>query len=159
MSESYMCPTCGELVSLKRSELHNHYLNELENSLNQKRFLTIREGKMPIEEWKEPDLYVVQNMKLLRIIEVIVGDPYENGDNSVKSKIVKIKKYYNPPEIVIFEPVSYLDIFRLPEMKDSYQKTCGFTPTSYNEIQNFYREKWKKEGLDVTFWDESEISI
>lgn len=61
------------------------------------------------KEWCELDLFVLHNSELVKVVEVVVGDPYEKGDRSVKEKAKKIKDYYNPPEIIVFEPTNYLD--------------------------------------------------
>lgn len=112
---------------------------------------------MPTAGWCEPDLFILQDLKLVKVIEVIVLDPYENSENSVYSKCWKIHNYYNPPEIVVFEPTNYLDKVRLPETKNEYKRKFGYEPKSYTQIQESYANKWKKNGLHVTFWNEANI--
>lgn len=112
---------------------------------------------MPTKGWHEPDLFVLKDLKLLKVVEVVVLDPYEGGENSVKEKARKIKEYYNPPEIIIFEPTDYLDRVRLPKTKSRYKEYTGHDFNSYTQIQEYYAKKWKEEGLDVIFWNDKNI--
>jgi len=125
--------------------------------LSKKGYRLIREGKMPLEGWHEPDLFVLRDLTLEKVVEVVVLDAYEGDERSVKEKIRKVKEYYDPPEIVVFEPVGYLDRERLPRMKDFYRAAIGFEPHSYRDVEEFYTEKWKKEGLSVLFWNEEDL--
>ena len=157
MTREYVCPICGALLNIKLSIVHDHYVGELETMLNKKGYKTIREGKMPNGKWYAPDLFVLKKLYLERVIEVIVGDPYEDDERSVKAKAQKIKDYYNPPEIVIFEPIKYLDRFYLDERKNYYKNNIGFEPKSYIEVQNYFAKKWKNEGLKISFWNEEHL--
>lgn len=143
--------------SVARSAEHSKWLSALVDWFSKKGYRLIQEGKMPVSEWHEPDLFVLRDLMLERIVEVIVLDPYENGDRSVKEKIKKIKEYYNPPEIIIFEPVEYLDRKRLSTMIDDYTVIMGFKPGSYLDVEKFYAEKWKSQGLNVIFWNERDL--
>lgn len=153
----YLCPICGIPVSTEYSILHDHYLDKLEKTLNERGYRTIREGKMPKENWRSPDMFVLRDFLLEKIIEVVVGDPYERGDRSIRTKAQKIKEYYDAPEIIIFEPTRYLDKDSLPQMKIIYANELGFEPESYVEIEEYYHEKWKGEGLSVSFWNEDNL--
>jgi len=65
-----------------------------------------------------------------------------------------------PSEIIIFEPTAYLDAFYLTKRKKSKYKhelNLAHKPVSYREIGKVYAEKWRKQGLDVTFWTEEDI--
>ena len=157
----YNCVVCGE--PLNRSNIHNHYLLELARKFHEEGFKLIVEGKIPFlssEEWQEPDLFILDdNNCLVKIVEVIVGDPYEapENENSVYFKCKKIKDYYDPQEIIVFEPTDYLDITFLHERKKHYKKELGYEPTSYKEIQTHFQKKWEKNGLNVVFWNEENL--
>jgi len=154
----YTCPVCEVSLKDEGSIIHDHLVYELSKKFQSEDYKIIQEGKIPPElwngKWCEPDLFILQNSNLVKVVEVIVGDPYENGDRSVKEKGKKIGNYYNPSEIIIFEPTDYLDQARLPETKDFYKEILGYEPTSYTQIQRHYSKKWKGEGLDVVFWNE-----
>lgn len=75
-----------------------------------------------LEGWKEPDLILLKETSLEMVVEVIVMEPYENADRSVFKKCKKIRDYISPPQIIIFEPVQYLDRTMMLERANSYQK-------------------------------------
>jgi len=92
MQGRYVCPVCK--VSVKVEKLHDHYVAALKKMLNREGYKTIREGKMPKEGWHEPDLFVLRGLWLEKIIEVIIFDPYEGDDRSVRVKVQKVRDYY-----------------------------------------------------------------
>jgi len=148
------------MVSVTRARAeHGKWLDILEKALNEKGFTTIREGKMFLEgrHWKEPDLFVLQGNQLFLVLEVIVAEGYRR----VLTKVRRIKQQYNPKNIVIFEPVEYLDKEFLPKRKEHYKREyLGHYPSSYREIEEFFVEKWKKEeGIEVLFWNESTYHV
>ncbi len=158
----YTCPVCGVSVKDEGTNIHDHLVYELSKRFHREGYKLIQEGKLPLESWKgrwcEPDLFVLQNLNLVKVVEVIVRDPYENGERSVKEKVLKIKEYYNSPEIIVFEPTNYLDQVMLPETKNRYKEKLGYEPKSYIQIEEHYAKKWKKEEeLDVIFWNEENI--
>ena len=157
----YTCPVCGVPLKAEGSILHNHLVYELSKKFQREGYKIIQEGKIPLELWKgrwcAPDLFILQDSNLVKVIEVIVGDPYENGDRSVKEKARKIKEYYKPPEIIMFEPINHLDQFSLLINRDAYKKILGYEPKSYTQIEEYYAKKWKEEGLNVIFWNEKDI--
>jgi len=115
---------------------------------------------MPAVGWHAPDLFVLRHLALEKVVEVVVLDPYENGEYAVAQKVSKIRDYYDPPEIVVFEPVEYLDRVRLPDTVNLYRKLMGLRPNSYRAIEEFYAKKWKKEHeWNVTFWNEKDLRM
>lgn len=141
-----------------RDRLHDEWVSRLVKWFREKGYRTIREGKMPMAGWRTPDLFVLHNLTLEKVVEVIVLDPYEDGKNSVALKVKKMKDYYDPPEIVVFEPVDHLDRETLSERADFYKDRMGSRPDSYHTIQKFYADKWKKEhGWNVVFWSEKSL--
>lgn len=159
---NYTCPKCNLELNASGSTIHNHLVYEIGKEFEEKGFKVIQEGKIPQEfrnaAWSEPDLFIINNQKLEKIIEIIVADPYENGDRSVESKGWKIKNYYNPSEIIMFEPVDYLNrTFLNEERKEHYKNVIGFEPNSYAEIEEYYSKKWKTKGLEIIFWNEENL--
>ena len=155
MSESF-CVVCGK--KLNSEEIHNHYLKELSKKFSKEGFKIIEEGKMPSKFSYEPDLFILDKQNYLAsVLEVIVTDNYETGETSVYRKCKKIKEYYNPPEIIVYEPAEYLDKVHLPRTRKYWKKVLGYEPTSYKQIEKYYYEKWKNEGLNVTFWNEEHL--
>lgn len=159
----YLCAVCKRPLNART--IHDHYVKELANKFHEEGFKVIIEGKIPMKwfpyrgQWREPDLFVLKDSKLAKVVEVIVADPYENGKAGVTvyNKCKTIRDYYNPPEIIVFEPVNYLDKEHLPETKKHYKQVLGKDLTSYKQIHRFYAEKWKEEGLNVVFWDEKSL--
>ena len=158
----YFCPICNTELDTTGSNVHNHFVYELGIKFEKNGYSVIQEGKIPEEfraaNWCEPDLFILKKGKLEKIIEVIVADSYENGGRSVESKGWKIKNYYNPFEIIMFEPTNYLNsIFLNEEKKEQYKEIIGFEPNSYEEIEKYYSEKWKAKGLEIIFWNEDDL--
>lgn len=120
--------------------------------LKNKGYKVIVEGQIPKyrgKEWGKPDIFVLKGSSLEKIVEVIVGDSYEGKQpNSVVNKCKKIKEYYNPPEIIVFEPIGYTSNYYRASFK-------GFDdPIKKHQC---LQEKWKKEGLEITFWNEYDL--
>lgn len=139
----------------KYSRIHDDWLDVLEKAFNQGNYATIREGKMFLEgrHWKEPDLFVMEKNQLLLILEVIVTEGYRR----ILKKVLRIKQYYNPKFIVIYEPVKYMDKELLPKRREHYKNEyLDYYPRSYKEIEQFFTKKWKKENdIEVQFWNEN----
>ncbi len=74
-------------------------------------------------------------------------------------KCKKIRNYYNPSEIIVFQPTDFLDKKDLQTEKDYYKREFQLDeePTSFNDIDRLYAEKWKREGLNVVFWNEENL--
>jgi len=154
----YVCPICRD--KLNSGNIHDHYVDHLENKFNSEGFITIREGKLPKrirKIWREPDLFVLKDLMLEKVIEVVVSEDYESQVSSkspIHYKCKAIMEYYRPSEIIVFEPTDYLDKTLLPDTKTSFVPELGYEPTSYKQIQKHFQEKWKNKGLIVTFWNE-----
>jgi ribosomal protein L32 len=112
----YYCAVCGCALGLKRSEVHNHYLDELVALVSKNEYVAITEGGMPQyrkkREWGKPDVFLLRKGRLEKIIEVSVGDKHEGSSHrTIESKCRKIKDYYNPPELIIFEPTRFTTLY------------------------------------------------
>jgi len=61
----------------------------------------------------------------------------------------------------VFEPVRYLDVEYLPDMKAHYRKILKLSqdPTSYKQIEKIYQQKWKEQALNVKFWTEDATRV
>jgi hypothetical protein len=166
MSE-YFCVVCN--VKLSSNDIHAHYLEELANKFSNEGFKIIQEGKIPSricktltdidqeKPWCAPDLFVLKNSVLIKVVEISVVDNYESGEHSIHTKCKKIRDYYNPSEIIVFEPINFLDKYHLPNTKNSFTSDLGHVPTSYTEIERHFCEKWKRNGLNVVFWNEDNL--
>jgi hypothetical protein len=136
---------------------HTRWLDKLEKEFNDNRFTTIREGKMflPGAHWKEPDLFALHGPQLLLVLEVIAEPSYRE----VLKKVKRIKQRYNQSQLVVFEPVEYMDKKFLEERKEHYRAnyTKDHYPTTFKEIENICVKKWRKEeGIEVVFWNEKD---
>jgi hypothetical protein len=138
---------------------HDKCLDILERAFNEKGFTTIREGKMCVEgrHWKEPDLFVLKDNKLLLILEVIAEPSYRR----VLTKVKRIKQRYNSRHMVVFEPIVYIDKKFLGERKEHFKTNyVGRYPRTFKEIEEFCIKKWRKEeGIEVSFWNESDYQF
>ena len=109
----------------------------------------IVEGKIPKfrrKEWTAPDIFVLKDLKLEKVVKVTISDSKEGSEpNSVLNKCKKIAEYYNPVEIIVFEPVGYTDN-RYPKIPNGF--------SDHREYNASLQEKWRREGLPVTFWDD-----
>ena len=147
---------------LDPKKVHDDWVNKLAEYFLKQGYKVIKEGEMfSLQGWKEPDLILLKGNSLDMVVEVIVMEPYENADRSVLEKCKKIKDYLSPPQIIVFEPVRYLDRTRLSEKANSYRKVFNLQhpPRSYSEIEQLFAEKWKRlHNLDVTFWNEENVS-
>lgn len=158
----YFCAVCKK--PLNDQNIHKHYVEELARAFEAQGCKVIIEGKTPEwatpRGWREPDLFVLKDLKLEKVIEVIVSDSYEKTGNSVYIKCKKIRKCYNPPEVIVFQPTDYCDKKYLQTLKDYYkgQFQLDEGPTSFTDIDRLYAEKWKKEGLSVIFWNEENLA-
>jgi len=79
----------AQTVIKKETLEHSKWLNILEGEFNEKGFTTIREGKMFLEgnHWKEPDLYVLKENRLLLVLEVIVSEGYRRTLQKAKVRL------------------------------------------------------------------------
>lgn len=138
-------------MSVDEFELHDWYVAELVSLFEKKGYKAIIEGGIPKyknknKEWYKPDIFVLKGLKLNKIVEVTLSDSKEGSEpNSVLNKCRKIREYYNPPEIIVFEPTGYTS--------NKYPATLK-GHASYDEINAELRDKWKREGLNVTFWND-----
>ena len=138
-----------QTTPVEERKLHNSYIKELIALFEKKDYRVIIEGAIPQfwgKEWAEPDIFVLKGLRLEKIVEVTISDSKEGKEpNSVLNKCKKIREYYNPPEIIVFEPTGYTD--------NHYPKIPkGFA--HHSEYNAYLQEKWRKEGLNVTFWNE-----
>lgn len=77
------------------------------------------------------------------------GDLKEGrASNSLLNKCRIIRDYYNPPEIIVFEPTGYTHNHYDP-LKESKGRF-----SSYEDYNAYLHKQWKKEGLHVTFWND-----
>lgn len=147
--------------------MHDHYQKCLARWFERQGYKVIRveQGGMPSAKgWAAPDIFLLKGRQLEKVVEVITYDPYEDEKDPHDSYLVvnkcwAIQKYYDPPEIVVFEPVKFLDAERLDDTKAEYKRKLGLpkNPTSYRQIQTIYQQRWKKQGLNVSFWTEDDI--
>jgi len=160
----YVCPVCGETIKVTGNNIHNHYLEDLSKKFEKEGYKIIQEGKMPkqiegwldserINGWREPDILLLKDLNLAKVAEIIDLEGYRVAHD----KAEKIKYYYNPPEIIVFQPVRFLDRYWLPENLPHYESIIGYKPTSCIEIQEHFTKIWRKEGLEVIFWNETNI--
>jgi len=144
-------------------KVHDDWVNKLAEYFLKQGYRVIKEGEMfSLEGWKEPDLILLKGTSLEAVVEVIVMEPYENADRSVLEKCKKIRDYISPPQIIVFEPVQYLDKTRLSEKVGHYQKLFNLqhAPKSYSEIEQLFAEKWERlHNLNVTFWNEENVTL
>jgi hypothetical protein len=146
----YHCAVCGCALGFKkRTEVHEHYLDELAALFQKKGHKIITEGGIPEyrgKEWGKPDIFVLKELVVQKIVEVSVCDLKEGtAPNTMESKCRKIKEYYNPPEIIVFEPTRYTTEY--------YPASLGKF-ANYDEYNAHLHKKWINEGLIVTFWNE-----
>lgn len=140
-------------ISMTEKRLHDSYIDKLTEALEKQGYKVVVEGKIPqygSKEWAEPDIFVLrkedESLILDKIIEVTLCDLKEGPDSrTLESKCKRIKKYYNPPEIIVFEPTDYTTNY--------YSLSLGRF-AHYDDYNSYLQEKWKKEGLNVTFWNE-----
>ncbi len=132
---------------------HDSCVDKLASLFEKQGYKVITEGKIPKrrrKEWREPDIFVLKGLTLEKIVEVTITDSYEGSQpNSVLNKCKKIKEYYNPPEIIVFEPTRYTD--------KHYPRTLKQFRSYRNHHQHLHK-KWKKQGLNVIFWNEDDLS-
>jgi hypothetical protein len=171
------CAICNEQIDLKPPKgshekrgskaVHDHYQKCLARWFEKQDFkvIVVEKGGMPSREgWAAPDIFLLKGRQLAKVVEVISFDPYEDDKNPneptlVVNKCRVIKEYYDPPEIIVFEPVRFLDENRLPKTKAGYKKRLHLSqePTSYRQIEAIYQQRWKEQGLEVNFWTEDDI--
>ena len=157
----YVCAICKK--SLDSDTIHNHYVEELTRAFEAQGCKVIIEGKTTEwatpRGWGEPDLFVLKDLNLVKVIEVIVSDSYEKTGTSVYMKSKKIRNYYDPPEVIVFQPTDFLDKKYLQTQKGYYKREFQLDeePTSFKDIDRLYAEKWKKKGLNVVFWNEEKL--
>jgi hypothetical protein len=142
--------------------IHDGYVKELADAFERQGYKIIIEGKIPKykgKEWGEPDLFVLRregsHLSLRKIVEVTVGDKKEGlstkTTTTLESKVKKIREYYDPPELIVFEPTGYTN-----NHYDVKSETKGRF-TDYDKYNAYLQEKWKKEGLNVVFWNEWDL--
>ena len=143
-------------MSANGTKLHDSYVEDLADLFEKQGYKVVLEGGIPKHrkrEWGKPDIFVLKKdgstLFIQKIVEVTLVDLKEgDAPNTLLSKCQKIKEYYDPPEIVVFEPTSYTTV--------RYRASLdGFA--NYDEYNAHLHEKWKKEGLTVTFWNEWDI--
>jgi len=152
----YDCAVCGGALGFNnRNEVHNHYLDELSALFQKKGYKIITEGGIPEsrrKEWGKPDIFVLKGLRIEKIIEVCVCDLKEGIEpRTVESKCRKIKGYFNPPELIVFEPTKFTNAYYNVE-----NETKGAFK-DYDAYNAHLQEKWKNEGLIVTFWNERSL--
>jgi len=142
--------------------LHREYVKDLVKKLEKEGYKIIVEGSIPKYRgrgWAEPDLFALKKdgskLTLNKIIEVTIGDKKEGRSTktttTVEDKVRKIREYYDPPELVVFEPTSFTTTHY-----NVKSETKGMF-TDYDQYNRYLAEKWKKEGLDVIFWNEEQL--
>lgn len=138
---------------------HKMWLDKLEKEFNDNGFTTIREGKifLPGVHWKEPDLFVLRagsQLQLLLVLEVNAEPAYRQ----VLKKVKRIKQRYNQSQMVVFEPIEYMDKKFLVKRRGYYKKNyLGYYPNTFRQVEDFCVKKWKKEkGIEVSFWNEKD---
>jgi len=136
---------------------HKKWLDKLEKEFNDNGLTTIREGKMFLlgAHWKEPDLFALHGAQLQLVLEVIAEPSYRD----ILKKVKRIKQRYNKSQLVVFEPVEYMDKKFLEERKEYYRKnyTKDHYPTTFKEIEDICVKKWRKEeDIEVSFWNEKD---
>jgi hypothetical protein len=152
----YYCAVCGCPLGEKRNEVHNHYLDELAALLSKAGYKIIIEGGIPEyrkkKEWGKPDIFALKEHKVEKIVEVCVGDLHEGAQpRTVESKCKKIRDYYDPPELILFEPTRFTT---------SYYDAESETRGRFNNYDDYYAylvNEWKNQGLVVFFWNESKL--
>lgn len=147
---------CGRALGFEgRTEVHNHYLDELATLFQRGRYKIITEGGIPEyrrKEWGKPEIFALKGLSVEKVVEISVCDLKEGvSPDTVESKCRKIKEYYDPPELIVFEPTKYTNA-----RYDVEDETKGRFK-DYDEYDACLEEKWRSEGLIVTFWNESSI--
>jgi hypothetical protein len=143
-------------MSVTRKKMHDSYVEKLADVFEKQGYKVVLEGGIPKyrkKEWGKPDIFVLKKegscLVLQKVVEVTLVDLKEgSAPSSLLSKCKKIKEYYNPPEIVVFEPTGYTSNY--------YSASLGGF-TNYDEYNAYLHEKWKKEGLNVIFWNEWDL--
>jgi hypothetical protein len=143
-------------MSVSPEKLHDSYVEDLANMFEKQGYKVITEGGIPKyrgKEWGEPDIFVLKEqgglLVLEKIVEVTLSDLKEGeAPNCLLSKCRKIREYYNPPEIIVFEPTGYTSNYYSPSLGRF---------SHYDEYNAYLHEKWKKEGLNVIFWNEWDL--
>lgn len=147
--------------------MHDHYQKCLARWFERQGYkvIMVEKGGMPsAKDWAAPDIFLLKDLKLEKVVEVVCSDVYENEEEpndptSVVNKCKAIQGYYDPTEIIVFEPVRYLDAEYLPKRKAYYKKILRLPqePTSYMQIEKIYQQKWKEQSLDMSFWTEDDV--
>lgn len=78
----YYCAVCGCALGEKRNQVHNHYLDELATLLSERGYKIITEGGIPgyrRKEWGKPDIFLLKEDKVEKIVEIIVCDIHEGA--------------------------------------------------------------------------------
>lgn len=139
---------------------HDEYVRELADVFEKQGYKVIVEGSIPkyrwTGEWGEPDLFVLKKIEgrltIEKIAEVIISDKKEGQrtktTTTLEDKVRKIKDYYDPPELIVFEPMGFTSAFY-----DAETETKGKFKDQY-EYNEYLGKKWKKEGINVVFWEE-----
>lgn len=139
---------------------HDDCVRELADVFEKRGYRIIVEGSIPkykgMKEWGEPDLFVLRKdgrqLSLEKVIEISIGDKKEGRSTktttTLEDKVRKIGEYYDPPELIVFEPTAYTSVYY-----DVESETKGRFK-DYDEYNAYLSEKWVKEGLKVVFWNE-----
>ena len=182
--DKYKCPTCGELIKAKRlgSAIHDHYVREIGEVFLKKGCLVIQEGTIPsipanwydscierikkveyiarnwknvVKKWREPDLIILKDNTLTKVIEVLgTAEDYR----ILAAKVAKINKFLKPPETIVFNAINYVDQFLDEKRQKKLEKILGFRPSTYKDVDLYYQQILQKEcGLKFTIWSEENL--
>lgn len=146
-------------VDEKSKKKHDSYVVKLADMLERQGYKVITEGSIPEfrgKEWGEPDIFALKKaglrLSLQKIVGVSVSDKKEGkAPNTLLNKCRKMKEYYNPPEIIVFEPTNFTSKYYEIESIDNREFE------NYDQVNAYLREKWKEEGLNITFWNEKDL--
>ena len=161
--------------------VHDHYVKEIGGKFARNGCLTIQEGKIPaipenwyepwfdeipvayrsrnrqnyVRKWREPDLIVLSDDRLVKVIEV-QGTAEDYG--ILAAKVAKINTYLRPRETIVFHAVKYVDRFLKPERRRRLEEIMGVQPRSYREVDQYYQKKFERErALKFTLWSEEDL--
>ena len=168
-SKIYWCPICGKSFEISNNvteEIHHHFVRHLVKFFLHRGFIIIEEGKIPKEEiaegWRSPDIFVLdKNLRLIKIIEVIVSNPFMGTTSRGDSILDKCRKIHNaycsginqPPEIIIFIPIKLINLVYDVE----YEARKLGKVRADESLQELYERRLKSEGIDVKVWTPEDL--
>ena len=183
-TEKYKCPSCGEEIRSERLgfAVHNHYVKEIAEKFLHKGCLVIQEATIPsipedwydpnlekipqafvsrnwrnvIRKWKEPDLIVLKYDRMISVIEVLgTAEDYR----ILAAKVVKINRFLMPRQIIVFDPIHFVDRYLEEKRRRKLGKILGFQPRTYKQVDKHYQKMLrKKHNLKFTFWFEEDLN-